>query len=147
MKKLRLGMIGGGQGAFIGGVHRIASRIDDKYELVAGCLSSTPEKAQLSGKELGLDPSRIYSSFDEMVEKESQREDGVQVVSVVTPNHMHAKPSMAFLKKNIHVICDKPMTATMEEAYLLYNVAKNSSAGDKNIVGEQIKLLGGRRFR
>jgi predicted dehydrogenase len=128
MKKLRLGMIGGGQGAFIGGVHRIASRIDDKYELVAGCLSSTPEKAQLSGKELGLDPSRIYSSFDEMAEKESQREDGVQVVSVVTPNHMHAKPSMAFLKKNIHVICDKPMTATMEEAYLLYNVANNSSA-------------------
>ena len=128
MKRLRLGMIGGGQGAFIGAVHRIASRIDDRYELVAGCLSSTPEKAQLSGKELGLDSSRIYNSFDEMAEKESQREDCVQVVSIVTPNHMHASPAMAFLKKNIHVICDKPMTATMEESHLLYDVVKNSSA-------------------
>ena len=128
MKRLRLGMIGGGQGAFIGAVHRIASRIDDMYELVAGCLSSTPEKAQLSGKELGLDSSRIYSSFEEMAEKESQREDCVQVVSIVTPNHMHASPAMAFLKKNIHVICDKPMTATMEESHLLYDVVKNSSA-------------------
>lgn len=128
MKRLRLGMIGGGQGAFIGAVHRIASRIDDRYELVAGCLSSTPEKAQLSGKELGLDSSRIYNSFAEMAEKESQREDCVQVVSIVTPNHMHASPAMAFLKKNIHVICDKPMTATMEESHLLYDVVKNSSA-------------------
>ena len=128
MKRLRLGMIGGGQGAFIGAVHRIALRIDDRYELVAGCLSSTPEKAQLSGKELGLDSSRIYNSFDEMAEKESQREDCVQVVSIVTPNHMHASPAMAFLKKNIHVICDKPMTATMEESHLLYDVVKNSSA-------------------
>ena len=67
MKRLRLGMIGGGQGAFIGAVHRIALRIDDRYELVAGCLSSTPEKAQLSGKELGLDSSRIYNSFDEII--------------------------------------------------------------------------------
>ena len=128
MKRLRLGMIGGGQGAFIGAVHRIASRIDNRYELVAGCLSSTPEKAQLSGKELGLDSSRIYNSFAEMAEKESQREDCVQVVSIVTPNHMHASPAMAFLKKNIHVICDKPMTATMEESHLLYDVVKNSSA-------------------
>jgi len=128
MKRLRLGMIGGGQGAFIGAVHRIASRIDDRYELVAGCLSSTPEKAQLSGKELGLDSSRIYNSFEEMAEKESQREDCVQVVSIVTPNHMHASPAMVFLKKNIHVICDKPMTATMEESHLLYDAVKNSSA-------------------
>ena len=100
-KKLRLGMIGGGQGAFIGAVHRIASRIDDRYELVAGCLSSTPEKALVSAKEIGLDPSRSYPDFKTMAEEESKREDCIEVVSVVTPNHMHAAPSITFLEKNI----------------------------------------------
>jgi len=127
-KKLRLGMVGGGKDAFIGSVHRIASRIDDKFEFVAGCLSSTPEKSQASGKELGLDSSRIYSSFKEMAEKESRMQDGIDVVSIVTPNHMHAKPSIEFLKKNIHVICDKPMTASINEAKQLYNEVKKSSS-------------------
>ena len=121
-------MVGGGKDAFIGSVHRIASRIDDKFEFVAGCLSSTPEKSQASGKELGLDSSRIYSSFDEMAEKESRMQDGIDVVSIVTPNHMHAKPSIEFLKKNIHVICDKPMTASIDEAKQLYNEVKKSSS-------------------
>ena len=103
-KRLRLGMIGGGQGAFIGSVHRIASRIDDRYELVAGCLSSTPEKSLLSAKEIGLDTTRSYPDFATMAEEESKRDDGVEVVSIVTPNHMHASPAITFLNKNLEKI-------------------------------------------
>ena len=127
-KRLRLGMVGGGQGAFIGAVHRIASRIDDRYELVAGCLSSTSDKASLSAKEIGNDSSRSYPDFKSMAEAEASREDGIEVVSIVTPNHMHASPSIEFLKKGIHVICDKPLTATMEEANELHSVVKSSDA-------------------
>ena len=127
-RRLRLGMVGGGQGAFIGAVHRIASRLDDRYELVAGCLSSTAEKAQTSAQEIGLDPNRSYANFREMAEKESSREDGIEVVAIVTPNHMHAQPANEFLKRGIHVICDKPMTATMGEAVKLNEVVKDSKA-------------------
>ena len=127
-KKLRLGMIGGGQGAFIGAVHRLSARMDDKYDFVAGCLSSTPEKAELSAKELGLDLTRSYPDYKTMAEKESQRDDGIEVVSIVTPNHMHAGPAIEFLNKGIHVICDKPMTATMDDAHELMKAIKASSA-------------------
>ncbi len=127
-KRLRLGMIGGGQGAFIGAVHRLSARMDDKYEFVAGCLSSTSEKAELSAKEIGLDLSRSYPDYKTMAEKESQRDDGIEVVSIVTPNHMHAGPAIEFLNKGIHVICDKPMTATMDDAHELMNVIKSSNA-------------------
>ena len=127
-KKLKLGMIGGGQGAFIGAVHRLCARMDDKYEFVAGCLSSTPEKAAKSAEEIGLDPSRSYPDFKTMAEKESQREDGIDVVSIVTPNHMHAAPAIEFLNKNIHVICDKPMTSTMEDAHKLSEAVSKSKA-------------------
>ena len=127
-RRLRLGMVGGGQGAFIGAVHRIASRIDDRYELVAGCLSSSAEKALLSAKEIGIDSNRSYPDFKTMAESEASREDGIQVVSIVTPNHMHASPAIEFIKKGIHVICDKPMTATMKDARELHNVVKNSNA-------------------
>ena len=126
-KRLRLGMIGGGQGAFIGAVHRLSARMDDKYEFVAGCLSSTPKKAELSAKELGLDLTRSYPDYKTMAEKESQRDDGIEVVSIVTPNHMHAGPAIEFLKKDIHVICDKPMTATMEDAHELMKAIKLSN--------------------
>ena len=126
-KRLRLGMIGGGQGAFIGAVHRLSARMDDKYEFVAGCLSSTPNKAELSAKELGLDLSRSYPDYKTMAEKESKRDDGIEVVSIVTPNHMHAGPAIEFLKKDIHVICDKPMTATMEDAHELMKAIKLSN--------------------
>ena len=126
-KRLRLGMIGGGQGAFIGAVHRLSARMDDKYEFVAGCLSSTPKKAELSAKELGLDLKRSYPDYKTMAEKESQRDDGIEVVSIVTPNHMHAGPAIEFLKKDIHVICDKPMTATMEDAHELMKAIKLSN--------------------
>tara|TARA_B100001123_G_scaffold447664_1_gene605939 strand:+ start:268 stop:1407 length:1140 start_codon:yes stop_codon:yes gene_type:complete len=126
-KRLRLGMIGGGQGAFIGAVHRIASRIDDRYELIAGCLSSTADRALESAKEIGIDPSRSYPDFKTMAEAESAREDGIDVVSIVTPNHMHASPSIEFLKKGIHVICDKPLTASMSDAEALSDAVKNSN--------------------
>jgi len=128
MTRLKLGMIGGGQGAFIGAVHRIASRIDDRYELIAGCLSSTEDKALASAKEIGIPPDRSYSDFTTMAKAEALREDGIEVVSIVTPNHMHAQPAIEFLKKGIHVICDKPMTATLDEAQELYNIVKNSEA-------------------
>ena len=127
-KKLRLGMIGGGQGAFIGAVHRLSARMDDKYDFLAGCLSSTPEKAELSAKELGLDLTRSYPDYKTMAEQESQRDDGVEVVSIVTPNHMHAGPAIEFLNKGIHVICDKPMTATMDDAHELMRAIKSSKA-------------------
>jgi predicted dehydrogenase len=127
-KRLRLGMIGGGQGAFIGAVHRLSARMDDKYEFLAGCLSSTPEKAELSAKELGLDLTRSYPDYKTMAEQESQRDDGVEVVSIVTPNHMHAGPAIEFLNKGIHVICDKPMTANMDDAHELMRAIKSSKA-------------------
>ena len=115
-RRIRLGMIGGGQGAFIGGVHRMAARLDDHFELVAGALSSSPEKALASAKDLGLDPSRSYGSYEEMAEKESARPDGIEAVSIVTPNHVHFAAARPFLERGIHVICDKPLTSNLEDA-------------------------------
>ena len=107
-------MVGGGEGAFIGAVHRMAARLDDHYTLVAGALSSTPEKAMRSGAALGLDPKRTYGSFEEMASRERRLKDGIEAVSIVTPNHMHAPAAKAFLKAGIHVICDKPLTTTLQ---------------------------------
>src|SRR5262249_16031664 len=87
--RIKLGMVGGGEGAFIGAVHRIASRIDDQYELVAGALSSTPEKARRSGAALGLAPDRIYADYDSMATAEAKRQDRIEAVAIVTPNHVH----------------------------------------------------------
>lgn len=126
--KIRLGMVGGGSGAFIGAVHRIAARIDDQYELVAGALSSTAEKSLSSGRELGLDPERCYGSFEEMAEKEALRPDGIQAVSIVTPNHVHYPAAKAFLERGIHVICDKPVTSNLEDAKKLKAVADKAKA-------------------
>ena len=114
--RIRLGMVGGGEGAFIGAVHRIAARIDDQYELVAGALSSTPEKARRSGQALGLAPDRVYADFEAMAKAESARPDGVEAVSIVTPNHVHAPAAYALLAAGIHVICDKPLTVSLFEA-------------------------------
>jgi predicted dehydrogenase len=125
---IRLGMVGGGSDAFIGGVHRIASRIDDHYRLVAGALSSTPERAQKSGRELGLADDRIYDDFNAMAEAESAREDGIEAVAIVTPNHVHYAAAKAFLERGIHVICDKPLTSTLEDAEKLVAVAEKSNA-------------------
>jgi predicted dehydrogenase len=115
-RRLRLGMVGGGQGAFIGGVHRIAARLDDRYELVAGALSSDPDRASASAAELHIPTDRAYRGFEEMAEKEARRSDRIDVVAVVTPNHMHAAPVLAFAKRGIHVICDKPLAHRLEDA-------------------------------
>jgi len=114
--RIRLGMVGGGEGAFIGAVHRIASRIDDQYELVAGALSSTADKARRSGHALGLAPDRVYDDFAAMAKAEAARPDGIEAVSIVTPNHVHAPAAIAFLEAGIHVICDKPLTVSLAEA-------------------------------
>jgi predicted dehydrogenase len=123
---IRLGMVGGGTGAFIGAVHRIAARLDGQYQLVAGALSSTPEKARASAAELGL--ARSYDDYTAMAKGEARRKDGIEAVAIVTPNHMHAGPAIAFLKRGIHVICDKPLTATMAEAKRLARVAEKANA-------------------
>ena len=117
--RIRLGMVGGGQGAFIGAVHRLAARMDDQYEFVAGALSADPKKARASGKELGLARDRIYGSFAEMAAAEAKREDGIEAVSIVTPNHVHFPAAKAFIDAGIHVICDKPVTLTLKEAVAL----------------------------
>ncbi|WP_425070253.1 Gfo/Idh/MocA family protein [Sagittula sp. S175] len=126
MRKLRLGMVGGGQGAFIGGVHRIAARIDGDWELVAGALSSDPERTRASAAELGIAADRAYGSYEEMAQAEAARADGIDAVAIVTPNHMHAGPAVAFLNAGIHVICDKPLAATMEQAEAIAEAVQRS---------------------
>lgn len=125
---IRLGMVGGGIDAFIGGIHRIAARLDDRFELVAGALSSSPEKARRSGEWLGLAKDRVYTDFYDMAKREAARPDGIEAVAIVTPNHMHFPAACAFLEAGIHVICDKPMTATLQEAHELARTAKESTA-------------------
>ena len=127
-KPIRLGMVGGGNDAFIGGVHRIAARIDGRFQLVAGALSSTPEKAQASGAALGLDPARIYDDFKAMAIREARLKDGIAAVAIVTPNHVHYAAAREFLKRGIHVICDKPLTATLADAQKLVKTAHDSNA-------------------
>jgi predicted dehydrogenase len=126
--RIKLGMVGGGSGAFIGAVHRIAARIDDKYELVAGALSSTPEKSRQSGAELGLDPSRTYDDFKSMAIREAKLKNGIEAVAIVTPNHMHYPAAKEFLRRGIHVICDKPLTSNLADAKKLLKIAEESDA-------------------
>jgi predicted dehydrogenase len=123
---IRLGMVGGGQGAFIGAVHRIAARLDGEFQLVAGALSSNPERAKASAAELGLAPDRSYGSFQEMAKAEAKRPDGIEAVAIVTPNHMHFPPAKAFLEAGIHVICDKPLTSTLADAKKLAALVEKS---------------------
>ncbi len=126
--RIRLGMVGGGSGAFIGAVHRIAARIDDHYELVAGALSSTPEKSRQSGAELGLDPARAYDDFKSMAIREAKLKNGIEAVAIVTPNHMHYPAAKEFLRRGIHVICDKPLTSNLADAKKLLKIAQESDA-------------------
>lgn len=127
-RRIRLGMVGGGTGAFIGYVHRIAARLDGDYELIAGALSSRPDVALESGRNLGLAEDRIYASYEEMAAKEAARPDGIEAVAIVTPNHMHFGPAKAFLEAGIHVICDKPLTSTLEDARALAGVTPAKGA-------------------
>jgi len=121
-RRLRLGMVGGGPGGFIGAVHRIAARLDDRYELVAAALSSNAERSLAAAKELHI--PRAYGSFEEMAAAESKRPDGIDVVSIVTPNHLHYAPAKTFLEAGIHVICDKPLTTTLKDALDLAELVK-----------------------
>jgi predicted dehydrogenase len=121
-------MVGGGQGALIGAVHRVAARLDGAFQLTAGALSSTPEKAQASGVEVGLAQDRIYAEFTEMAKREARLKDGIEAVAIVTPNHMHLPVAREFLKRGIHVICDKPLTGTLADAKKMQKAAQNADA-------------------
>jgi predicted dehydrogenase len=125
-RRLRLGMVGGGPGAFIGAVHRIAARMDDRFELVAAALSSSAERGRAAALELHIAPERAYGSFSEMATAESKRTDRIDAVSIVTPNHVHFAPAKEFLEAGIHVICDKPLTTTVEDALALAEIVRRS---------------------
>lgn len=123
-RRLRLGMVGGGQGAFIGAVHRLAARMDDHYELLAAALSADPANARSSALALGLDPARAYEDYARMARAEAARSDGIEVVAITTPNHLHAPVARAFLEAGIHVICDKPLALTLAEGEELARLAR-----------------------
>jgi predicted dehydrogenase len=125
-RKLRYGMVGGGRDAFIGAVHRKAMALDGDYEMVAGALSSDPKKAKASGSDLGLEPERNYGTWQEMLEAELKRpeNDRIDLVSIVTPNHVHFPVAHAFADAGIHVVCDKPLVHTSEQAKKLVQVVK-----------------------
>ncbi len=128
--KLKLGMIGGGIGAFIGNIHRIASRMDGRYDLVCGAFSSTAAKSKESGMQLGLAENRVYNNYNELFEAELklQEDDRMQVVSIVTPNHLHFEPTKLALQNGFHVILDKPLCFNADEAMELKKIVENSSA-------------------
>lgn len=123
-ERLRVGMVGGGRNAFIGAVHRMALRLDDRIVLSAGALSADPENARLSGADLGLAPDRVYAGYREMAAREAARPDGIEAVIIVTPNHLHHPVAKAFLEAGIDVICDKPLATTLGEARELVALAR-----------------------
>jgi predicted dehydrogenase len=125
-RRLRLGMVGGGAGAFIGAVHRIAARLDDRYDLVAGAFSADPERGRSSAAAMHVAEDRCYDDFTAMAAEEGARADGIDVVAIVTPNHLHFPIAAAFLRAGIHVICDKPMTATLPDALSLAALVQES---------------------
>ncbi len=124
--KIRLGMVGGGIGAFIGDVHRMAARLDDRYELVAGAFSSDPARSKESAAQFGIADDRAYEDFASMAQAEHSRVDGIEAVAIVTPNHLHHAPARAFLEAGIHVICDKPLTASLQDARELQALVKET---------------------
>lgn len=127
-KKLKMGMIGGGPGAFIGAIHRNAALMDGLIELTAGSFSSNPQKSRQAGEELMIDPSRVYSSYDEMIERELAlpESERIDIISIVTPNNVHFDPTRKALENGFHVVLDKPMTLTYDEAKELYRIIKKS---------------------
>jgi predicted dehydrogenase len=123
-----MGMVGGGRGAFIGGVHRMAANLDGRIELVAGCFSSDPGKSRLSGRDLFLDPNRVYGSYREMVEREAAlpRDQRIDFVSIVTRNDTHVAVASAFLGAGFNVVCDKPLGRTLAEGLRLRATVRRS---------------------
>ncbi len=120
-RKLRYGMVGGGPGAFIGAVHRMAAALDGKMEIVAGVFSSDPEKSRQMGEMLHLDSTRVYGSYEEMAECEATLPEGERIdfVVIVTPNYLHYPVARTFIERGFHVVCDKPLTTTLEDAEAL----------------------------
>ena len=127
-RKMRMGMVGGGEGAFIGAVHRMAANLDGEIELVCGAFSSNPEKSKRSGAALFLPPERVYGSFEEMILKEKELPLGERMdfISIVTPNHVHFPPAKLALENGFHVVCDKPLAFSMEEALGLEKLVKET---------------------
>ena len=127
-RKIRMGMVGGGRGAFIGGVHRIAAAIDQQIELVCGAFSSNAEKSRLSGEDFYLPADRVYGSYEEMItrEKELPADQRMDFVSIVTPNHVHFGPAKMALENGFHVVCDKPVTFSVEEAEILVRLVEET---------------------
>jgi predicted dehydrogenase len=127
-RKIRLGMVGGGRGAFIGRVHRMAAALDGEIELVCGAFSSDAEKSSLTGEDLYLDKHRVYGSYREMILKESElpEDERIDLVSIVTPNHLHFEPAKMALEYGFNVICDKPLTTGLDEAYALRDLVLSS---------------------
>ena len=127
-RKLRMGMVGGGQGAFIGGVHRIAATLDQQIEVVAGCFSRDPENTRVTGAELYLNPDRCYDSYAEMAAAEATlpENERIDFVSIVTPNISHFEIAKTFLDTGFHVVCDKPMTYSLDEAEALVQLVEDS---------------------
>jgi predicted dehydrogenase len=125
-QRIRYGMVGGGPRAFIGAVHRMAMRLEGRYDLVAGAFSSHPDRSRATGAQLGMDPDRVYESYQDMARIERSRPDGIEAVVIVTPNHLHYPVATAFLKAGLHVICDKPLTTTVQEAEALRELVNAS---------------------
>ena len=127
-RKIRMGMVGGGRGAFIGAVHRMAAAIDGEIELVCGAFSSNPKKSKLSGQDLYLPADRVYGSYEEMIKKEKALPEGERMdfVSIVTPNHVHYGPAKMALENGFHVVCDKPVCFNLKEAKSLQKIVKKT---------------------
>lgn len=128
MRKIRMGMVGGGRGAFIGAVHRMAASLDGQIELVCGAFSSSPEKSKLSGADLYISPDRCYGTYVEMIESEKTLPEDVRMdfIAIVTPNHMHFPPAKMALEQGFHVVCDKPLCFDMDEAIILKNLVEET---------------------
>jgi predicted dehydrogenase len=125
-KRIRCGMVGGGPGAFIGSIHRMAMRLEGRYELVAGAFSSNADRGRACGAQLGLASDRIYDSYEQMAQAERSRPDGIEAVVIVTPNHLHYPVAKVFLAAGMHIICDKPLTTTLGDALALRDLVKST---------------------
>ena len=127
-KKIRIGFVGGGPNSFIGYTHRLAARFDNRFEFVAGVFSKNIKKSKDFGVSLGLDPKRCYADYLSMATEESKKSDGIQALGIMTPSGDHYKIAKPFINNNVHIICDKPLTATVEDALKLEKLVKKKKS-------------------
>src|SRR5450432_4027667 len=127
-RKIRMGMVGGGRGAFIGTVHRMAAALDGTIELVAGCFSADPNKSKASGKDLFLDPRRVYAAYEDMAAGETAlpADERIDFVSIITRNNTHFAVAKTFLESGFHVVCEKPMTFDLEQAKKIRSIVRRT---------------------